>query len=101
MLTRDHRRPALRLYARREDLRARLPFSVSCFVFSVSPEHPVRKIPTSKNTAFPSDISENCPAASSGHLVRKIPRNRTKMRKSPVLVRLVRKFVRKFLFQTS
>src|SRR6266436_6718165 len=49
-----------------------LPFSVSCFVFSVSPEHPVRKIAKSKNTAFPSDISENYSAASSGHRVRKI-----------------------------
>jgi len=52
-----------------------LPFSVSRFVFRVFP-------------AFR--------AASSEHPVRKIPRNRTKMQKSPVLVRLVRKFVRKF-----
>jgi len=37
----------------------------------------------------------------SEHPVRKFPRNRTKMQKSPVLVRLVRKFVRKFLFPNT
>src|SRR6266481_543571 len=48
-----------------------LPFSVSCLVFSVFPEHPVRKIPKSKNPAIPPDISEKYPVVSSGHLVRK------------------------------
>jgi hypothetical protein len=47
-----------------------LPFSVWCLVFSAFPA-PVRKTPKSKNTTIRSDISENCPTASSEYLVRK------------------------------